>query len=69
MMDMAHLEPIRWGMIAVDEAHHLKNKDRELHTSLAGLSSANRLLVSGTPPHNFVAELVGIAALVESRPV
>jgi chromodomain-helicase-DNA-binding protein 1 len=53
----------------VDEAHRLKNKDRELHTSLAGLSSANRLLVSGTPPRNFVAELVGIAALVESRPV
>jgi SNF2 family DNA or RNA helicase len=69
MMDMAHLEPIRWGMIAVDETHRLKNKDRELHRSLAGLSSANRLLVTGSPPHNFVAELVGIAALVESRSI
>jgi hypothetical protein len=26
MMDMAHPEPIRWAMIAVDEAHRLKHQ-------------------------------------------
>jgi SNF2 family DNA or RNA helicase len=57
MMDMAHLEPIRWAMIAEDEAHRLKIKDSELHRSLAGLSSANRLLVTGTPLQNSVAWL------------
>jgi hypothetical protein len=27
MMDMAHLEPIRWAMIAVDKPHRLKIED------------------------------------------
>jgi SNF2 family DNA or RNA helicase len=36
MMNMALLEPIRWAMIALDEAHRLKNKDSGLHRSLAG---------------------------------
>jgi chromodomain-helicase-DNA-binding protein 1 len=57
MMDMADLEPIRWAMIAVDEAHRLKNKDSELHLSWARLSSANRLFVTGSPRQNSVADL------------
>jgi chromodomain-helicase-DNA-binding protein 1 len=57
MMDMAHLEPIRWAMIAEDEAHRLKIKDSELHRSLPGLSSANPLLVNGTPLQISVAGL------------
>jgi SNF2 family DNA or RNA helicase len=54
MMDMAHLDPICWAMIAMDEGHRLKNKDSELRRSLAGLSSANRLLIT---LHNSVADL------------
>lgn len=57
MMDVDFLQPIRWAMIAVDEAHRLKNKDGELHKTLAGLTSANRLLVTGTPLQNSVREL------------
>jgi ATP-dependent DNA helicase len=41
----------------VDEAHRLKIKDSEPNRSLAGLSSANRLLVTGNPLQNSVAEL------------
>jgi SNF2 family DNA or RNA helicase len=59
MMDMAHLEPIRCATIAVDEAHRMLKitKDSELRWSLAGLSSANLLLVTGTPLQNSAAEL------------
>jgi chromodomain-helicase-DNA-binding protein 1 len=69
MMDMADLEPIRWAMIAVDEAHRLKPKDSELHISLAGLSSANLLLVAGTLLQNFVAELWALLHVFETGPV
>ena len=61
MMDMAHLELTSWTMIAADEAHRLKSKDSELHRCLGGFSSANRLLVTGTPLQNSV---VGLWALL-----
>jgi chromodomain-helicase-DNA-binding protein 1 len=57
MMDMAHFEPIRWAIIAVADGHRLKYKDSELLRFLAGLSSANRLLVTETPLQYSVAEL------------
>lgn len=57
MMDIEHLSTIRWAMIAVDEAHRLKNKDSELHRSLLELTSANRLLITGTPLQNSIGEL------------
>jgi chromodomain-helicase-DNA-binding protein 1 len=69
MMDMAHLEPIRWAMFAVDEAHRLKTKDSELHLSLVGLSSANRLLVTGFLLQNSVAELWALLHVFETGPV
>jgi chromodomain-helicase-DNA-binding protein 1 len=69
MMDTAHLEPIRWAMIAVDEAHRLQNKDSELHRSFTGLSSANRLVVTGTPLQNSVAELWALLHFFDSKPV
>jgi chromodomain-helicase-DNA-binding protein 1 len=69
MMDMAHLEPISWAMIAVDEAHRLKTKDSELHMSLAGFSSANRLLVTGNLLQNSVEELWALLHVFETGPV
>jgi SNF2 family DNA or RNA helicase len=69
MMDKADLEPIRWAMIAVDETHRLKTKDSELHMSLAGLSSANCLLVTGTLLQNSVSELWALLLVFETGPV
>jgi SNF2 family DNA or RNA helicase len=69
MMDMADLEPIRWAMIEVDDAHPLKTNDSELHMSLAGLSSANRLSVTGTLLQNSVAELWALLHVFETGPV
>jgi chromodomain-helicase-DNA-binding protein 1 len=62
------LDPICWAMIAVDEAHRLKNKDSELHLSLARLSPANRLLVTGSPLQNSVAELWALLHFFETGP-
>ncbi|CAN8074376.1 unnamed protein product [Agarophyton chilense] len=57
MQDVDYLGEFRWSMIAVDEAHRLKNETSALHITLASLRSANRLLVTGTPLQNSVREL------------
>lgn len=57
MVDQDYLKEVRWAMIAVDEAHRLKNETSALHMTLASLRSANRLLITGTPLQNSVREL------------
>ena len=57
MMDQAYLDQFRFSILAVDEAHRLKNETSALHITLANLRSANRLLVTGTPLQNSVREL------------
>jgi hypothetical protein len=57
MMGMVHLEPIRCAMIGVGGSSSPENQDSELHVSLAGLSSANRLSVTGAPLQNSEPEL------------
>lgn len=57
MQDVEYLDQFRWSMIAVDEAHRLKNETSALHRTLANIRSANRLLVTGTPLQNSVREL------------
>ena len=57
MMDQAHLGQLRYAVIAVDEAHRLKNEESSLHRILAEFRSANRLLITGTPLQNSIREL------------
>lgn len=57
MQDEEFITDIRWSMIAVDEAHRLKNETSSLHKTLASFRSANRLLITGTPLQNSVREL------------
>lgn len=57
MQDEDYFDEIRWAIIAVDEAHRLKNETSSLHNTLASLKSANRLLITGTPLQNSVREL------------
>lgn len=57
MQDEEFLLDIRWAMIAVDEAHRLKNETSSLHKTLSSFRSANRLLITGTPLQNSVREL------------
>lgn len=57
MLDQDYISEMRWAIVAVDEAHRLKNEGSSLHLTLASLRSANRLLVTGTPLQNSVREL------------
>ncbi|UTT90521.1 hypothetical protein NDA17_003874 [Ustilago hordei] len=46
-----------WKFIVVDEGHRLKNLNCRLIRELKAYRSANRLILSGTPLHNNLAEL------------
>ncbi|XP_077966763.1 chromodomain-helicase-DNA-binding protein 1-like isoform X2 [Styela clava] len=46
-----------WAVIAVDEAHRLKNEDSLLYRSLIEFKSHHRLLITGTPLQNSLKEL------------
>ncbi|KAI8065726.1 SNF2 family N-terminal domain-containing protein [Gongronella butleri] len=55
--DRKVLQRYNWKYIVVDEAHRLKNMECRLIRELKMFSSANRLLLTGTPLQNNLAEL------------
>ncbi|KAJ3413204.1 hypothetical protein HDV05_008338 [Chytridiales sp. JEL 0842] len=55
--DRKYLQKIRWKYIIVDEGHRLKNMNCRLIKELKTYTSANRLILSGTPLQNNLAEL------------
>ncbi|KAG6893095.1 hypothetical protein C0992_011288 [Termitomyces sp. T32_za158] len=55
--DRAHLEHYNWGYIVVDEGHRLKNLDCKLMKEIKKYKSAGRMILTGTPLHNNLAEL------------
>ncbi|PVF96711.1 hypothetical protein CPB86DRAFT_786641 [Serendipita vermifera] len=55
---LANLVPSRaWQFIVVDEGHRLKNMDCRLMREIKSYPSEHRLLLTGTPLHNSLAEL------------
>lgn len=55
---LAQLVPNRpWQFIIVDEGHRLKNMDCRLMKEIKSYPSEHRLLLTGTPLHNSLAEL------------
>ena len=57
MNDKAFLGNYKWRYIVVDEGHRLKNMNCKLIKELMTYNSANRLLITGTPLQNNIAEL------------
>ncbi|KAK4536739.1 hypothetical protein CDCA_CDCA09G2764 [Cyanidium caldarium] len=57
MRDRAHLNKHAWAYIIIDEGHRIKNMDCQLVRELRSYTSANRLLITGTPLQNNLDEL------------
>ena len=57
MNDRKVLANYQWRYIIVDEGHRLKNMNCKLIKELLTYNSANRLLITGTPLQNNIAEL------------
>jgi ATP-dependent DNA helicase len=57
MNDKSYLDNFRWKFIIVDEGHRIKNLNCKLIKILKEFDSANRLLLTGTPLQNNLAEL------------
>lgn len=57
LMDSDFLRSIKWQALAVDEAHRLKNKESKLYSELASFGAPAKILITGTPIQNNLAEL------------
>ncbi|KAG8215643.1 SNF2 family DNA-dependent ATPase [Butyriboletus roseoflavus] len=55
--DQPHLSKYNWGYIVVDEGHRLKNLNCRLIQEIKKYPSAGRMILTGTPLHNNLAEL------------
>ncbi|KAI9778984.1 MAG: hypothetical protein M1839_007795 [Geoglossum umbratile] len=57
MNDRKYLADYNWKFIIIDEGHRIKNLNCRLIRELKSYRSANRLLITGTPLQNNLAEL------------
>jgi ATP-dependent DNA helicase len=57
MNDRKYLHNIPWKYIVVDEGHRIKNMNCKLIRDLKSYTTSNRLLLTGTPLQNNLAEL------------
>lgn len=57
LKDKGFLGSVPWAVLAVDEAHRLKNDDSLLYKTLIEFDTNHRLLITGTPLQNSLREL------------
>lgn len=57
LLDADFLRTIKWQVLAVDEAHRLKNRESQLYGKLFGFNTPCKVLITGTPIQNNLAEL------------
>lgn len=65
LKDASFLKSFSWSVLAVDEAHRLKNQSSVLHRTLSEFSVVFRLLLTGTPIQNSLQELYSLLSVVE----
>lgn len=65
LKDASFLKSFSWSVLAVDEAHRLKNQSSLLHRTLSEFSVVFRLLLTGTPIQNSLQELYSLLSIVE----
>jgi SNF2 family DNA or RNA helicase len=63
-IDVAELKRLSWNVIAIDEGHRLKNSSSALLESLIQLESQHRVVITGTPLQNNLAELMNLMQFV-----
>lgn len=57
LLDSDFLRTIKWQALAVDEAHRLKNRESQLYAKLVSFNVPCKVLITGTPIQNNLAEL------------
>lgn len=57
LLDADFLRTIKWQVLAVDEAHRLKNRESQLYGKLVSFNTPCKVLITGTPIQNNLAEL------------
>ncbi|XP_017652241.2 chromodomain-helicase-DNA-binding protein 1-like [Nannospalax galili] len=65
LKDASFLKSFSWSVLAVDEAHRLKNQNSLLHRTLSEFSVVFCLLLTGTPIQNSLRELYALLSVVE----
>jgi SNF2 family DNA or RNA helicase len=64
MQDLQYIRPIRWKFLIIDEGHRLKNKSAKLTEALKQINCPRKLLMTGTPIQNNIAELFALLQFV-----
>jgi chromodomain-helicase-DNA-binding protein 1 len=60
LLDWEFLRTIKWQVLAVDEAHRLKNRESQLYAKLVSFNVPCKMLITGTPIQNNLAELAAL---------
>ncbi|CAN0329422.1 unnamed protein product [Lampetra fluviatilis] len=66
LKDAAFLGSLPWSVLVVDEGHRLKSQSSLLHQALLEFDIGQRVLLTGTPVQNNLAELYSLLSFVSA---